>query len=186
MIENERKTVVKRINETKEKIKLLNSLKEHKIELEQLVIIREYLNLVDNVLSLEKSLDGINEANVVENEFAKSINFQKRFSCKHDIWLFAGSFTDYTDEQNQYLFLLEDELDKNFSFNKYVCLECGEVVKEHNFSTFEENHFVLKNRDDINVATYIKMYYQLLYNHSVCNSQLLIIDEFNKKKIKRK
>ena len=137
------------------------------------------LNILDNELKNFKT-----EQDIVKWEmiwaFNSRIKSEGILPCDHDIWIYRGSFADVTkwyDERIR-ITLVDDEKEDYFIHNEYVCLECGKKIYVKNYEEFEENNFVLKNRDDLNVKKYIDLYYQLLYKHSVNKSKNLVIEEF--------
>jgi len=193
MTEDERKIVVRKINEVKTKIKLKEIKKIKRQELENNRDVKGYLLLLQEIEALEGELSLFEkESDVINWQFTQALDskFNEKGipSCKHDIWLYEGSYNLWEDPYGEFdkEYITKDETNDNFCYNKYICLECGEVVKEQDWEKFEEINLVLKDRDIKNISYYRNLYYQFLYNSSVCKSQQLIINEFNKKKIKRK
>lgn len=121
---------------------------------------------------------------MIELEFSWALNdINKEFSqCSHRIWFYWGSFTSCNNKD----FYVYDEENKKFSYNRYICLECNGVICTKDWKWFEKENIVLKTRKNINIAMYQKQYYQLLYSHTVEESQSLIIEEFNKNIVKPK
>ena len=193
MTESERKIIVKKIENIKTRLKLKEMKKIRKQELEKSREVKEYLLLLQEIDALETELNLFkNETDVINWQFAQALDskFNEKgiTSCKHDIWLYEGSYNLWEDPYGEFdkEYITRDETNDNFCYNKYICLECGKEVKEQEWENFEEINLVLKDRDIKNISYYRNLYYQFLYNSSVCKSQQLIINEFNKKKIKRK
>jgi len=183
MTEKERLDIIKRIEG---KIKNSKLLEEKNKELERLLqeeSVRKYLKLQEEIEKIKKEQRyfSTNEENIVEIEF--DYGTRKLSSCNHDIWLYEGS---YSIEQNNLQGIdcrkvkHNTEQCYNFEHNKYICLECGKIIEEHNWEEFESTHFVLKASNIQNISKYRKLYRSLLFNNQVVESQNLLIEEFYK------
>lgn len=188
MTEQERLIVIERIKKDLELQKKHEQKKERREELKQNEAVREYLRVSNEIRKLSKELSFLkNKGDAVYWEFlwafyskVKSEGFS---SCNHDIWMYIGSYgwEDYGFFEGRE-YIIEDENREDFDVNKYKCLECGICRNVTDWNKFEEDNFVLKNRKDLNVQQYMKLYYHLLYTHTVEEAQKLIIEKFNKNK----
>lgn len=193
MNEKERRIVVKRVKEELKKSEILETKSKELEELSSNEIIKRYLALKEEVEKLQyhiKIFD--NKEDVIEHEFNWAFisrpKSDKFTPCEHDIWIYEGSYWEFHDDYDDYEFSVEDEHSYNFCYNKYFCLECGQTVKAPNWQEFENTHFVLKDRKNKSEYSLRKIYYQLLFNHTVDKSKELFIKEFNKrsKKLSKK
>lgn len=186
----------------KERLEVVKTVKQDIAELRKIVKYEaEYAALlsdekVKRFLQLQEEIEKYNLGN--GQKFAKDVNrmiyyeFFNRFSgikkeqCKHDIWIYVGSYAYNNSDpylcKSNYNCLCGDENHKAFSYNEYECLECGMKIKIEDWEEFERTHFVLKDRNQLDVNCYRTRYYQLLYTNPVTISQQMIIDEFNKKR----
>jgi len=98
--------------------------------------------------------------------------------CTHEIWFYAGSYMCENDVLGQSSLCIDESCD-NFSYNLYYCLECGGWVQTSRWQEFEETHFVLKNREHLDVNKYKKLYRRLIIENSHLEAKRLIIREFN-------
>lgn len=186
MNEKERRIVVKRVKEELKKTETLETKSKELEELSTNEIIKRYLALKEEVEKLKSHIKIFNDKeDVINSKFGfafinrpKSDNFTP---CEHDIWIYEGSYWEFHDDYDDYEFSVEDEHSHKFGYNKYFCLECGKTVKEPNWQEFEKTHFVLKDRNIKSEYSLRKLYYQLLFNHTVDKSKELFIKEFNKK-----
>ena len=190
MTEQERKIVIKRIEDDLADVELLKSKEKRKEELEQKPEVKEYLENLEQIKKLNDKLNVFNnEEDMIKYEFIWAFQSRikgKDFSkCPHDIWLYTGSYNliiDPRGEHNHYN-LVFDETAKNFDYNEYCCLECGKTVQEKNWQEFEKNHLVLKNRDYRFGDEYSNKYFKLLYEkNSIEEAQKEIINSFYEKK----
>lgn len=119
--------------------------------------------------------------NLIENEPDFISN------CRHDIWFYSGSFGLDSDPytRRNYHFLCGTEISVDFAYNSYVCLDCGKTIETFNWEEFENSHFVLKDRDDLDFYKYKRFYFRLLLEYSVDDAKDKVILEFNKKKNKK-
>ena len=67
---------------------------------------------------------------IIRSEFyglfgdGKNLNPEKEhLECNHDIWIYIGSCY-ICKEPTVYEKFVEDEYEKEFKYNKYICLEC--------------------------------------------------------------
>ena len=90
--------------------------------------------------------------------------------CEHEMWVYAGSYyqkKDYADQPYLKKGNSED-LFTDFSFNKYICVDCGHTVNTSDWQLFEETHHVLKKpKNNWGIYETLSYYYQLLYNYPV-------------------
>jgi len=191
MREIERLMIVSRIK------KFMNeegTLQEKKNELKELMNnpkVKQYLELLKDIKSLEdahNSFDSLDE--VIEFEFGYTLRSKTEkeiLPCTHDIWIYNGSFYWYQDPLHEHsnFLMCKDENTINFSYNEYVCLECGEKRQEKkDWKSFEERHTVLKNKNCFHTKKlgedYRKLYFQLLFNNKVSIAREKLIEEFNK------
>lgn len=194
MKEKERLEVVKRVKHSMEEF---NEIEKCKIELNALMQdekVKRYITLKEKILAYahnENLFKGKLE-NMIHYNFTwglRSIIRDQSFGpCSHDIWICTGSHAVEDDPRAEHDFkwICEDEEDVHFSYNEYECLECGEKIESRKWKKFENKHFVLKDRNQRNVEYYRNLYYQLLYTNPADISQQMIIDEFNKTKVKYK
>jgi len=190
MKENERLEVIKRIKEDIEREKDFRSYLAQLKELLQDENVKRYLeikNHIENVRNEQLLFNGSYEK-MINLEFSWAFNSRLKgedFSlCKHDIWVYTGSYARDLSNKKNYL-LSEDENVDNFKYNSYECLECGKKLNCIDWLDFESKNFVLKDRNNLDVANYRKLYYQLLFEHSVSESQEIVIKEFNSRKVKK-
>lgn len=190
MKENERLEVIKRIKEDIEREKDFRSYLAQLKELLQDENVKSYLeikNHIENVRNEQLLFNGSYEK-MINLEFSWAFNSRLKgedFSlCKHDIWVYTGSYARDLSNKTSYL-LSEDEHVDNFKYNSYECLECGKKLNCIDWLDFESKNFVLKDRNNLDVFNYRKLYYQLLFEHSVSESQEIVIKEFNSRKVKK-
>ena len=98
--------------------------------------------------------------------------------CTHEIWFYAGSYM-CTNGFLGHSSLCIDESCDNFSYNLYYCLECGGWVQTSLWQEFEDTHLVLKNRNDLNVGQYKKLYRKLSIENNPEDVKRLMMKEFN-------
>lgn len=189
MTEQERLIVVERIKKDLELQKEREQKRNKLEELKQNEAVREYLRVSNEIRKLSKELSFLKtKEDAIYWEFlwafyskVKSEGFSP---CNHDIWMYIGSYgwEDYGFFEG-HDYIIEDENREDFYVNKYKCLECGICKNVTDWNKFEEDNFVLKNRKDSNVQQYMDLYYHLLYNHTIEESQRMLIEEFNKNKV---
>lgn len=191
MTEQERLLVVERINKDKNNIELRKEKNNKKEELEQLKEVKEYLETIEEIKELNNKLSLFDtEEKMIDLEFTwafrSRIKAGKIKPCKHEIWMYKGSYTTKEDyySEHDYICLVDDESSKDFEFNEYICLECGKTLKVENWNGFEKDNFVLKNREDIDYEKYINLYYQSLYTNTVSESRKIVVEEFKDNLIK--
>lgn len=198
MTEQDRQIVIKRIEEDIKNLELRKELLKRKKILEQDEKVKEYSYIINEMFNLDKKLSHITSKEDAINlefiwAFKSRIDDENISPCNHPIWMYTGAYAEiYYDNVGYYNTPCDNEESENFLHNEYICLECGEIIRVSNWEEFEQNHTVLKNIEDIDIEKYMKLYYQLLYTHTIEESQGLIIEEFNKstiepkKKIKQK
>lgn len=192
MTEQERILVVSKINEKKDYLSSLEEKQQRKEKLEQCKEVKEYLELIKEIIKINKYEVSFGSLeNLILNEFINAFTFNGiiKNECDHEILIYDGSYGMLNNNSNNgynHFYLGKDETCKKFHHNNYVCLECAKTFLIENWENFEKEKIILKNNLDLNAESYIDLYYKLLYNHSVSDARQLVIDEFNKKKIKRK
>lgn len=192
MTEQERLIVVDEIGNKIKKLELMGQKIARKNELMNNDIIKEYFNILTELDYLKKDLsncDSVEE--IINTEFLRGFNLWERYNkfscCNHGIWMYEGSyayFSNFYNEHGRYI-LVDNEDDERFTCNYYICLECGRKIKVEKlkWQEFENNNLILKNRNDIAVNKYMDLYRELLYNHTIEESQRMLIEEFNKNKV---
>lgn len=193
MTNDERKEVIDKIQKEIKEKKLLGEKYEELKRLSQDPKVVKYLSLLGDIDQIEKNMEKYrNPINgSINDSLEERIKFWFRvcrFSCDHDVWLYAGSYYSYTNFENEEDFVIyhsENLGDSRhvFSHNKYVCLECGKKVDipKSCFEEFEDSHFVLKSQEYIDIEYYQNLYYQFLYhNYDFSDARKLVIDIFNK------
>lgn len=175
MLEKERLQVVKRIQED---VQMAQDLKAKKKVLENLAkspLVKKYFALKKEVERLEKLQEHFkgNIDEIIQNEFENTLLLEH----KNDIWMYTGSFSSLQENYEK----VEDENQEGFEYNEYRCLENSILRRVHNWQEFEKNHFVLKNREDMDVEKYQKLYYQLLFENPLLQAQEILIDIFHNK-----
>lgn len=202
MKEQERLQVIKRIeNNIKEK----KSLKEKSEQLQKLLNdpkVKEYLELLENIKIIEEKYEQRNSLeDFIEYEFDKMFGCARDihmdvYPCKHDIWIYEGSYHsvwNFPGDNDRLTKTLSETsswqyLNSLFEYNKYICLECHKRVETKEWQNFENLHFVLKNQNeekDLESSYYLKLYYELLYKNNIDDAQKLLIEEFEKNKVKQ-
>ena len=193
MTDIDRKEIINKIQqEIIEKESLSKKYEELK-KLSEDPVVEKYLNLLKDINQIESDIERYrNPINgVIDDSLEKRIKFWFRvyhFNCKHDVWIYSGSYYRYTNFKNEedYIRYSREDLSDNlhvFSYNKYICLECREKVEisKSEWKKFEDTHLVLKGNDFTNIEYYQNLYYQLLYdNYTFLDAQQLVIEEFNK------
>lgn len=186
MTEKERLKSIKRI---KMDIEELEKIEKYEVEYDALLLdekVKRFLQLQEKINKYNLGNGQKFEKNVnrmIYYEFFNRLCGRKKGQCKHDIWIYAGSYAYNSDPylcEYNYYYLCDDENYRAFCYNEYECLECGRKIKISDWEEFEKTHFVLKDRNQLNVNCYRIRYYQLLYTNPVDISQQMIIDEFNK------
>lgn len=194
MKEKERLEVVKRVNHSMEEF---NEIEKCKIELNTLMQdekVKRYITLKEKILAYARneSLFKGKLENMIHYNFSWrlcSMSRDQSFEpCSHDIWIYTGSYGYWEDPRNEHdcIYLCDDEDSKDFYCNKYQCLECKQEVEIKDWKSFEKNNFVLKDINQHNVEYYRELYYQFLYSNPVEVAKQMLIDEFNKNKVKSK
>jgi len=193
MTEQERLFIIGKINDKLRLVELLNLQKEKLKELEKSKKEKMYSKLLNQVTMLIEKTSGLKSMeDIVSFEFSGVLTDENRvrdFSrCNHDIWMYYGSYGMLFNSFscNPRFIDVKNEWDNNFSFNKYICLECGEVIKSSDWKYFEKENIVLKNESEsfdmchCNFLKYQQLYYKLLYNYSIEEANDLIVKEFYK------
>jgi len=189
MREQDRLVVVDRINDDIKQREILATYREELEELKKNSDVCRYLELLDIIEKMANKqcfFDSL--ARNIYLQFVWAFESRVRTDgihpCMHEIWMYDGSYmveSDYYNER-EWEVLVSSEDNKNFDYNRYICLECGKYFNTPNWKEFEETHFVLKNYDRASksISYFRQLYYQLLYTNSVDTAQTMIIDKFNK------
>lgn len=192
MKEIERQEVVRRIqNDIQEKDELRKQYDQLK-EMAANPAVVKYLQLIEEIKNKENHQSFFNsEEKMIYLEFVwafeSRIKGQDMEPCKHEVWLYDGSYyldADWRCEHDHY-YHADDETHKDFAYNRYVCLECGKKVETKDWQNFENFHFVLKNQNgtpDLRAERYRQLYYQLLYTNDVETAKQNVIEQFNREK----
>lgn len=192
MKETERREVVRRIQSDITERNELKTQYEYLEKLSKNPIVVKYLNLLEEIKLKEEHQHSFDsEEKMIDLEFVwafeSRIKGQDMEPCKHEIWLYDGSYyleADWRCEHDHY-YHAEDENHKDFAYNRYVCLECGKKIETKDWQTFENSHLVLKIQDDepnLRASRYRQLYYQLLYENNVETARQKVIEQFNKDK----
>lgn len=186
MTEQERRVIVERVNKSLNTLEMKVARLKRVSELEQDAKVSEYLKLLDELKILNYQIQYMDtKEEIIRTEFyglfgdGKNVNPEKeQLECNHEIWIYIGSCC-ICKEPNVYEKYVEDEYEKEFKYNKYVCLECGKVVEEKDWQKFEKENYVLKNRDDLSANKFREMYFKLLLNHTVKEAQAIVVKNFH-------
>jgi len=205
MTEAERKKIINEINREIEEKESLTEKYEQLEELTKNPVVNEYLQLLENINIIENNINryknpitGILEDSL-EKRIERNFNFARSScSCEHKVWFYVGSFYEYRYykywyKDEDYYTRYNDEnliiLNHDFAYNKYICLECGNIVKikKEKIKYFEKTNLILKTEKDFkniniesDIAKYRDLYYQLLYNnYDFTDAQNSIIEKFN-------
>ena len=185
MKELERKRTVEKIKEDIESLQILEKHRKKQEELEKDPIIAQYYDLLSEIKRLEqktKLFTSLDQTIFWEFTWA---NINGKDDCSHEIWIYEGSYYCLTDPwgEHDHYCKCDDESHTDFEYNIYVCLSCEKFAKVNDWQSFEGTHTVLKSRAlDKNPHYYTKMFYQLLYTHSVEEAQRKLIEAFNQDK----
>lgn len=199
MTENERKEIIDTIQKEINEKESLSSKYEKLKKLTNDPKVAEYLQLLEEINKIEDDIQKYKSPinGSINDSLEKRIHFWFRVgrcSCDHKVWMYEGSFYEYTNFKNEEDYKRENSEDLSdniytFSYNKYICLECREEIKvsEEDWKNFENTNLVLKSPKRIDTEYYQDLYYQLLYNNcDFTNAQNTIVEEFNKSKVKTK
>jgi len=194
MTEYDRQIVISRINRKLEIMDDREVLLEVKRELEQDDKVKEYLKNLSEINKLDKELERFSsKEDVITTVFKDSCDYHSNdkflSTCEHDIWMYGGSvgeyyYADYSGRA--YEMSVYDETNESFRYNEYYCLECNKEVDVEDWQLFEKNHFVLKNRDDLDTQKYMNLYYQALYKYTTEEAREIEISSFYENMIKSK
>ncbi len=188
MTEEQRIEIVKRINRNKAKGAYIPMLEAMIAEQERKPEVKKYLELLKKYQELKKEQQCFdnNEKKLIHTEFMASLepNGDKKdtIPCDHDIWIYSGSYYISIDRWGEQYIKRENENYRNFSYNLYICLECGEERRVTDWQNFETTHTVLKNqckKTNPGVHYYRMHYYDLLYKHSVEDARKIFLEKYN-------
>ena len=189
MKEIERQTIVYTI---KKFLKEKETLKEKEQYLEVLLknpVVIEYLDLLKEIEDTKRKHERFTDIEyVIRLHFFWAMNKIRDIgiSCNHDIWIYDSSFSFYEDPyyEHDHTWRCENEKDKDFCYNRYVCLECQNAVEAKDWKKFEETHYVLKNKNCYHgkryAEDYCNLYYQLLFSNKVSVAREKVMEAFNK------
>ena len=186
MNEIERRKIVSTVNT---KIKEEEELKSKYRELELLdnnPIVKRYKCLIKEIADTEAKVKlperevSIGDRMIIEASSTKN-------SCTHDIWVYYGSYygSIWDDIKYRYFSEYDDVSMACFLYDKYVCLECGEVINTRNWETFEKRNVVLKTPGEaVDIFRYRNLYFSLLYANDCSSAVKKLVDIFNRDKEK--
>ena len=137
MKEKDRQLIVERIQKDIEDKKLLQKKYDRLQALSNNPQVKEYLSLLEEIKTKERIQNTLKKSikETINIEFNKALNNNikdKKISpCNHETWIYQGSFSIENDlwYDCEYELLVENETDKEFKFNRYMCLECGKLIK---------------------------------------------------------
>jgi len=187
MKEEERLLINEKVEESIKKLDIIEEKNKQIEELEKDEKIQQYLNLKTEVERIRKDL-GIGNISssdkiidvILEKHYLKCRDFDNSL-CGHDIWVYIGSyfvFPRFANGQDVEI-KCDDENDEVFKYNKYQCIECNKIIKVEDYKTFEQEHIVLKPKEDV---SYQLEYFQLLMDHSVDESQKILVNKYGAKR----
>ena len=137
MTEQERKIVIERIDKNRKNIQLLEEKKKAIEELAKNEIIVKYLNLLEEIEILNKkigSCKNLEQATELEFNWAfrSRIKNEGITPCSHDVWMYCGSYGMWLEPKwrRGHEYFIKDEEKKEFSYNKYSCLELQNNYKK--------------------------------------------------------
>ena len=188
MKENERLDALEKIKELKKKKEEYLKLKKELTLLSKDPNVKRYLEL-EKIISGKKNIGYLNDKSnriLINLAFSDYIRNRNRNinECRHDIWIYEGSYYEVDDYERSYPIRVSSERAKEFEYNIYVCLECAERVKlfSDEYKEFEKNHFVLKSYNyDINVDKLRKTYFKYLSSMKVESANKKIVKTFNER-----
>lgn len=194
MEEFERKGIIDKINKGIEERDSLSAKYEELKKLTENPLVVQYIQLLEDINRIEDDVKSYSDIygrinDSLDERIQRGFRHSK-YSCNHNVWLYAGSYYKYAncegeEDYARYNSENSDNVLFTFSYNKYVCLECGQSVKisASNWESFENTHTVLKMNERIDIEYYQSFYFYLLYlNHSFSDAQQLVIDKFNQNK----
>lgn len=201
MLEEERKSIISKIQkEIEEKDGLSGKYDELK-RLEEDPTIIEYLKLLKDIKRIEEDINTYKSpiTGTIDDSLEKRISFRFRCarhfcSCNHEVLIYEGSYYKWVNFENETDYLREEREDlksprQEFSYNRYVCLECGKEFKvpKSDLENFESSHIILRTTGYMGskIEYYQNLYYQMLYNNCDFDyAREVVIDEFNNEKVK--
>lgn len=139
--------------------------------------VRKYIELENKLNYYRMLISKSNKSNNIMKIFSDYLkNEEHKKECSHNLWIYLGSYKDND--------ILCSELDKNISYNKYICIECGQVVNVIDYNDFENKNQVIKylERDIYHLYTNAQIlqneYYSNLYNMNSEKSIKYIEDNY--------
>lgn len=196
MKEQERKAVISRIEKNIEEKASLKVKYEQLKQLSNTEIVKQYLKLLDDIDYIEKKYQKLDtKEKIISDQFGTIFKYRNTidlYPCKHDIWIYDGSYYLLKDPLHEHDNIcveysegksVKKYFNYSFEYNRYICLECGKKLETKDWEKFEKSHLVLKNQNketDLGKDYYINLYYQLLYSNDIESSQKEVIDEFNR------
>ena len=169
-----------RIKDTLNKRKEILDLKKKLIRANQRKNRNSYYAILSKLNFLESYLGGLSTSKIVNHEF--NVTGSLDDSCPHDIWYYVGSFKKVINDNFAYEMYVKNEEDEDFSFNRYICFDCGEIRDIRNWKEFENQNVVLKSYDNIDLNKYRNSYHQLLYTMPSSNAVQIITEQFSNEK----
>jgi len=193
MTNEDKEKIITTINKEAEESKTLLEKYEELKKLAHEPIVQKYLYLLNEINRIEMGIEKYRSpvTGQLNDSLANRIHHWfrvGRFTCDHKIWIYAGSFykhkiSNYEIDFSQDISEDNDDNLYEFTYNKYVCLDCRQEIKipKSDWHNFEKKHLVLKSQSRIDVQYYQDIYYQLLYNnYDFIEAQNIVINEFNK------
>ena len=161
-IEAAKKRIEDKLKKRKElliKLKKLNKIREKESVL-------RHLDLLSEINTLKNLLGGFSTSEIIHHEF--NTNSLEDDNCSHDLWFYVGSFSSpgILNGHFQNEVYLSDEEQIGFTFNRYICMDCGKYCDVKDWKDFENKHQVLKSYDKPDFNFYLNLYHQLLYTTS--------------------
>ena len=201
MLEEERKSIVSKIQKEIEEKEGLSSKYDELKRLEQDPMIIEYLRLLKDIKRIEEDINPYKSpiTGTIDDSLEKRISFRFRCarhscSCNHEVLIYEGSYYKWVNFENETDYLREESEDlknprQEFAYNRYVCLECGKKfeVPKSDLESFESSHLILRTTGYMGakIEYYQNLYYQMLYNNcDFSYAREVVIDEFNNEKVK--
>lgn len=188
MKENERLDALEKIKELKKKKEEYLKLKKELTLLSKDPNVKRYLAL-EETISSKKNIGYLNDKsnriliNIAFHDYIRNRN-RNINECSHDIWIYEGSYYEVDVYERSYPIRVSSERAKEFEYNIYACLECGERVKlfSDEYKEFEKNYFVLKSYSyDIYVDKLRETYFKYLTSMKVESANKKIVKTFNER-----
>ncbi len=181
-----------RIKDKLSKRKEILALKKKLIRANQRKNRKSYYAILSELNLLESHLGGLSTSKIINHEFNLTGSLDD--NCPHDLWYYVGSFNGYINSDGK-VYCETPVINENvydFSYNKYVCMDCGKIINVKDWKDFENNHMVLKSYQPIPMSLMVNFYHQLLYLNrnydevvSTLMNQFNFYDEYMERKLVR-